>query len=393
MKIALVRKTYSNFGGAERYVASLAEHLVALKHEVHIFANEWKIEKKQDSRLSVHSSRIVFHKIPIIGGLSVLEVLSFAINSIQLIKKEHFDIVHSFERTLYQDIYRAGDGCHKEWLKQRTKIDPWYKLMSNKLNPLHLSLLWIEKKIFKYGNYKIIIANSKRGKDEIIKHYKVPSERIKVIYNAVDMDRFNMNNRAEVRMEVRNSLGISSRDRVAIFVGSGFKRKGLAATIKSLARVNQEIKLIVIGKDKVGPYRFLAKKMGIEKQVNFLGPITAVEKYYCASDLFIFPTIYEPFSNVCLEAMASGLPVVTSRINGASEVLEEGKNGYIIENPVDPVEIGEKIQRGFKLNRQLVQNFNSELLQQFSWERHLRQLFDIYESITNKNHVYSCKLQ
>ena len=389
MKIALVRKTYSNFGGAERYVASLAEHLVALKHEVHIFANEWKIEKKQDSRLRMHSSQIVFHKIPIINGLSVLEVLSFAINSKQLIKKESFDIIHSFERTIYQDVYRAGDGCHREWLKQRTKIDPWYKLMSNRLNPLHLSLLWIEKKIFEHGNYKIIIANSKRGKDEIIKHYGVPSKKIKVIYNAVDTNRFNLNNPAEIRMKVRNSLGILSKDRVLLFVGSGFKRKGLAATIKSLAKLKSGIKLIVIGKDRVGPYRSIVKRMGIEKHVNFVGPITDVEKYYCAGDLLISPTIYEPFSNVCLEAMASGLPVITSRINGASEVLEKGKNGYIIENPLDPVEIGEKIQRGFKLNRRLVQNFNSELLQQFSWERHLRQLFDIYESITNKNNLYA----
>jgi len=120
-----------------------------------------------------------------------------------------------------------------------------------------------------------------------------------------------------------------------------------------------------------------------------VGPVTDVEKYYCAGDLFIFPTIYEPFSNVCLEAMASGLPVITSRINGASEVLEEGKNGYIIENPIDPVEIAKKTQRGFKLDRRLVQNFNSELLQQFSWEKHLRQLFDIYESITNKNKLHA----
>ena len=384
MKIALIRKCYTDFGGAERYTAALAEHLLKSGHEVHVFANEWKIGKKETA-----SSLIVFHRVPMLKGLSVLEALSFAINSRRMLKREWFDIIHSFERTIYQDIYRAGDGCHREWLKQRTKIDPWYKLISNRLNPLHLSLLWIEKKIFEHGNYKIIIANSKRGKDEIIEHYGVPSKKIKVIYNAVDTNRFNLNNPAEIRMKVRNSLGISARDRVLLFVGSGFKRKGLAATIKSLAKLKSGIKLIVIGKDRVGPYRSIVKRMGIEKHVNFVGPVTDVERYYCAADLFIFPTIYEPFSNVCLEAMASGLPVITSRINGASEVLEEGKNGYIIENPIDPVEIGKKIQMGFKLNRRLVQNFNSELLQQFSWEKHLRQLFDIYESITNKNKLHA----
>lgn len=384
MKIALIRKYYTDFGGAERYTAALAEHLFKSGHEVHVFANEWKIGKKETA-----SDLIVFHRVPMLKGLSVLEVLSFAQNSRRMLKRERFDIIHSLERTIYQDIYRAGDGCHREWLKQRTKIDPWYKLISNRLNPLHLSLLWIEKKIFEHGNYKMIIANSKRGKDEIIEYYGVPSEKIKVIYNAVDTNRFNLNNPAEIRMKVRNSLGISSKDRVLLFVGSGFKRKGLAVTIKSLAKLKSGIKLIVIGKDRVGHYRSIVKRIGIEKYVNFIGPIIDVEKYYCAGDLLIFPTIYEPFSNVCLEAMASGLPVVTSRINGASEALEEGKNGYIIENPIDPVEIGKKIQMGFKLNRRLVQNFNSELLQQFSWEKHLRQLFDIYESITNKNNLYA----
>lgn len=389
MRIALVRKEYSDFGGAERYVASLAEHLVESGHRVHVFADEWKIGNRQDARHNTHSSQIVFHKVPVIKGLSVLHVLSFAIYSRRLLRKEAFDVIHSFERTPYQDIYRAGDGCHREWLRQRTRIDPWYQSMSNTLNPLHLSLLWIEKQIFKNGNYKMIIANSKRGKDEIIQHYGVPPEKIKVIYNAIDTKRLSLTNPAEVRMQVRMQHGISSKDQVLLFVGSDFKRKGLAAAIESLARLKSGIRLIVIGKDRAGPYRSMAKRMGIGERVNFLGLRSDVERYYCAGDLFVFPTIYEPFSNVCLEAMASGLPVITSRVNGASEVLEEGQNGYIIEDPVDPIEISEKIRKGLKLSRSLVDNFNSELLRQFSWEKHLTQLLDIYESIGDKNRLHA----
>ena len=87
--------------------------------------------------------------------------------------------------------------------------------------------------------------------------------------------------------------------------------------------------------------------------------------------------------------MASGLPVITSRVNGASELLKEGKNGYIIENPIDPIEISKKIQKGLKLNRRSMQNFNSELLKRFSWEKHLAQVLDIYESIRDKNRLHA----
>jgi len=379
MKIALIRKYYTNFGGAERYTAALAEHLLDAGHEVHVFANEWKIGKEETA-----VGQIVFHRVPMLKGLSVLEVLSFALNSRRMLKRERFDIIHSFERTIYQDVYRAGDGCHREWLIQRKKIDPWYKTITNAINPLHLSLLWIEKKIFREGNYRVIIAISKRGKEEIAKHYGVPPEKIKVIYNAIDMDRFDFKNKAKTRAEVRKAIGIPEDAPLFIFVGSGFRRKGLPATIRALTRLDARMSLMVIGRDGTAHYRSLAKKEGVEKRVFFMGPVVDVERYYCASDLFVFPTVYEPFGNVCLEAMAAGLPVVTSRISGASEVLDEGKNGYVIEDPTDCDEIAGKIQMGLELEPRFVRDLNAEKLRKYSWDTYLNQLSIIYEGINEK---------
>ena len=173
---------------------------------------------------------------------------------------------------------------------------------------------------------------------------KCRPEKIKVVYNAIDTNRFDLKDQEATRNEVRQALGILQTTPVLLFVGSGFKRKGLPSAIRALARVDSEARLIVIGKDRISPYRALAKKEGVEKRVIFLGPLADVEQYYCASDLFVFPTIYEPFGNVCLEAMAAGIPLVTSRICGGSEVLDEGKNGYIIDDPTDPIEIAHKIR-------------------------------------------------
>lgn len=383
MKVALIRQKYTDFGGAERYAAALAGHLLDAGHEVHVFANEWKGGKEQTG-----TGRIVFHRVPMLRGLSVLEVLSFALNSRKMLERERFDIIHSFERTLKQDIYRAGDGCHREWLQQRMKIDPPYKYFVNKINPLHLLLLWIEGQIFKEGNYRMIVANSVRGKHEIIKHYGVPPEKIQVVYNAVDTDRFNRIDANEIRRQVRKSLGTSLDDRVLIYVGSGFKRKGVAAAIASLAKLHSDTHLVVIGKDRISPYQTIAKKNAVESRVHFVGPVVDVERYYWAGDLFVFPTVYEPFSNVCLEAMASGLPVVTSRMNGASEVIQEGKNGYVVENPTDPSEIAEKVGLGLALDRLSVEVRNRELLNNFTWEDQLRKITDIYAEVAGSDTHY-----
>ena len=108
-----------------------------------------------------------FIDVPMLKWLSVLQVMTFAVNVRRMLKRQQFDIIHSFERTLYQDIYRAGDGCHREWLAQRRKIDPPGKSILHRINPLHIALLWIEKQIFKEGNYKAIMANSQGGKKKL----------------------------------------------------------------------------------------------------------------------------------------------------------------------------------------------------------------------------------
>ncbi len=125
----------------------------------------------------------------------------------------------------------------------------------------------------------------------------------------------------------------------------------------------------------------MRKKEGVEKRVIFLGPLADVERYYCASDLFIFPTIYEPFGNVCLEAMAAGIPLVTSRICGGSELLDEGKNGYIIDDPTNPVEIADKIENGLTLERKTICDYNRQVLPAYSWKRYLEEMSVLYEDL------------
>jgi UDP-glucose:(heptosyl)LPS alpha-1,3-glucosyltransferase len=380
MKIALIREKYTDFGGAERYVASLAENLALRGHEIEIFTRTWKT-RNNDGNSGTPSFHPVLRRVPILKGPSFLQILSFALNVRKMLQRDRYDIIHSFERTLYQDIYRAGDGCHKEWLAQRRKIDPPGKGILHQINPLHRTLLWIEKQIFSEKGCRAVMTNSRRGKKEIIDLYGVPEEKISVIYTPVDSKRFFRERREESRVKLLQQFSIKPECSLLLFVGSGFKRKGLTATLKALPLLPFPVHLLVVGKDRLSPYKRLAENLGIEKTVTFTGPITDVVPYYQGADLFIFPTIYEPFSNVCIEAMAAGLPVVTSRINGASEVLREGENGYIIEDPLDPAEIAVKIRLGLTIPINKIAETNCGVLDQLTWENHIEQVLALYRIV------------
>ena len=198
MKIALIRKKYSDFGGAELYIKRLAEELADSGNEVHFFANSWEIKK--------NSKVIIFHKIPIIKAFSLFSLLSFFLFLKIKLRKEDFDIVHSFEKTLSQDIYRAGDGCHKEWLLQRSQYRSLWKNLMVKINPFHICVLSIEKSIFKKENYRFIIANSEMVKENIMRHYHVPEKKIRIIYNSIDTERFNPEHQEKFTMMTYSSL-------------------------------------------------------------------------------------------------------------------------------------------------------------------------------------------
>jgi UDP-glucose:(heptosyl)LPS alpha-1,3-glucosyltransferase len=382
MKIAFVRKIYTPFGGAERYLSQLIDRLAEQGHEVHIFAHKWETGPRERKGNPLNPT---FHRVPMIGAPSFLEALSFALFSRRLLQQEEFEVIHSFERTLYQDVYRAGDGCHREWLLQREKIDPWYKTASHPLNPLHRTLLFLERRMFASPRLKRIVANSQRGKAEIMRHYGVAENKIEVIYNGVDLETYHPRNRDLFHDSQRREMGIPEEGWVILFLGSGFRRKGLGGLIDAFAKVGVEIPgavLIVAGKDRHREYRDAARKLGMEKRVHFLGPTQKAKELYAISDLFALPTLYDPFSNACLEAMATGVPVLTSYQNGVSELIADGKNGLLVSEATDSSSIAEKIRRFYHApDRNAWRAEARRVSEEFSIERAVNRLLDIYAEL------------
>ncbi len=372
MRIGIIRKRYTFHGGAEKFSQSFIEKLAAKGHEIHVFAIEWQ----KDNTVG----NIYFHKIPAITCNSFVRDLTFAASSFFILKKQRkqLDIIQSHDRTLYQDIYRSVDGCHIEWLRQRwTRIGPWKKI-SVVINPYHWLVLGLESMIFSGHRYKKIVAISEFVKRLIMKHYRVDGKDIEVIYNGVDIERFHPGNRALYREEVRNKYALNDGDFVILFVGSGFERKGVKYLLSAVELIKEPLTVLIVGRGPESKFAKFVKK----QRVIFCGPQGDIHKYYAASDIFVFPTSYEPFGNVHLEALASGLPVITTRLSGASEIIRDNVQGFVVDRPEDIRNIAEGIRllmNGDERRRMSLEA--RRLSEQFSFEGYIAKMLELYDSI------------
>jgi UDP-glucose:(heptosyl)LPS alpha-1,3-glucosyltransferase len=373
MKVAVVRYKYVNYGGAEGFVDQYTNQLAKVGHEVHIFAHQW--EKVGHPHLQVHP-------VPAWTFNSLVRSLSFSWFATREVRKQNFDIVQSHERIFYQDIYRAGDGCHREWLEQRKKFLSPAKRFFLALNPFHRLILFMEKRLFEKGGCRKIVAISEMVKKDIQKHYRVPDDKIAVVYNGVSLERFHPENKKRYRVLIREKLKIPEDEILILFVGSGFERKGLKFLIQSLEFLaSDNWRLLLMGKGNWNRYLNFASQEN-QKKIHCQDPVDDVEKYYAAADIFVLPSIYEPFGNANLEALASGLPVVTSAHSGAAEILECGENGMVVENPSNPKEIAENIDPLFDpaVRESMGQNART-LAENFTQERNIREMMEVYHKV------------
>jgi UDP-glucose:(heptosyl)LPS alpha-1,3-glucosyltransferase len=331
MRIALVHRRFTTHGGTERYLVGLTEYLVRAGHEVHVYSNEIR----KDLRDAM--PEVTFHYMPIIKLGGLLKVVSLCLSAHMLVPRQRFDIVQGFGRTLVQDVMRAGGGCHHVYFKLLQRESTRFKRFLLWLSLRHRFTLWVERFQYHFPHYRRIIAVSGRVRDELIDTMGVDPKRVEVVYNGVDLDRFNPGGRVQFRTTVRKAHGVPEEAHVALFLGTGYRRKGLFTALRAFSQVaNNRHWMMVVGRDTAeAQYRHLARILGIDGRVVFCGPTSEPERYYAAADVFVLPTRYEPFGNVCLEAMAAGLPVITTAVNGAAEVFPPEVLDLVLSDPQD----------------------------------------------------------
>ena len=251
------------------------------------------------------------------------------------------DVLMSLERIWRCDVYRAGDGVHQAWLNRRRKFEMPLQRFVRGINRKHQDILELEKSLFAKAGAGHVVANSEMVKREIVDLYGYPAGKIDVVRTGVPLENFRLD--PELREKSRVELKLKPDEIALLFAGSGWERKGLRFAIEAFELTqDRRLRLFVAGRGDARGYR--PKRFFTKEPVQFLGEIADLRPIYAAADIFILPTVYDPFSNACLEALASGLPVITTTDNGFSEIIENGVQGSIVDPPSNIIALRDAIR-------------------------------------------------
>jgi glycosyltransferase involved in cell wall biosynthesis len=258
--------------------------------------------------------------------------------------------------------------------KRRTGYYGWL------LNPSNLWVAWRDWWMLGGGRYRKVVAISERVRRQLKQYYNVPDERIVTIPNGINLSRFSPEN-ARSRDAVRRSFGVPEDIPLLLFVGSQYRLKGLEFAIRALAEMETKAVLLVVGADAAAPFKRLAEQLGVSDRVIFAGARSDLPTIYPAADAFVFPTLYETFALVCLEAMASGLPVLASPVGGIEDYLRDGENGLHIQR--DATEIAAKLDRLLN-DRELhagLRKAGIATAQDYAWEKIAQQYLNLFDEL------------
>ena len=316
LTIAFVRRGYSPSGGAEAYLKRLAKGIVDTGHAAQLVTTEdwpkdaWPVGSV--THLGAQSPR------------------AFADELEKMRSQLGCDLLFSLERVWRCDVYRAGDGVHKAWLTRRRKFEMPLQQFVRGINRKHQDILQLEESLFAKSEAGRVIANSEMVKNEIVDLYRYPADKIDIVRTGVPLDSFHFE--PQLRQTSRADLKVNGDEILLLFAGSGWERKGLRFAIEALELCrDRKLRLLVAGRGDARAYK--PRRFFTREPVQFLGEVADLRRIYAAADIFILPSIYDPFSNACLEALASGLPVITTRANGFSEIIENGVHGSIVDLP------------------------------------------------------------
>jgi UDP-glucose:(heptosyl)LPS alpha-1,3-glucosyltransferase len=326
LKIALTHIRQAYTGGTENYLNQLAVYLAERGQEVTIICRRHEAPPHP-------AVRFVVLRPPTLGVGH--RVWRFARDVASHLDRHPYDLVYGLGRTWRQDVLRLGGGCHLSYLaRSRPYTASWSQRYLGSGLLKHSLYRWIERRTLSPQTRQVIVCNSAMVGDDIEARYGVPRERIAVIGNGVDLKRFHPAHKSSLGRQLRRECGFEEGDTVLLFLGSGYKRKGLDLLLEAMPAVMRQhprARLLVVGYDRqTAVFERLARDLGVARRTAFLGGRRDVEACYAASDLYILPTRYDPFANATLEAMATGLPVITTPANGGSEVISPGVHGDLV---------------------------------------------------------------
>jgi len=319
MHIALVRRHCTlKKGGAERYCVNLFRSLQKLGHRVTVVGESIDEDLRRE---------VEFLRVPVLKLNSWTRNHSFFVNAGHVLRQHPFDVVHGLSRVDGLDTFRLTERLQIHWVQMyyRNPVARWLQMW----NPRHRVVFDLEQRIFGPRGVRRVIVQSQLDARLLRHYFGVEESRIRRILNGVDVTTFHPGARA-AQAEIRREWDLGQSP-VLAFASMDFRGKGLDTLLDAMARLeHRDARLLVLGQGRSGPFLRQARRLGIAHRVRFAGRQAAIQRFYGAADLFVLPTIYEPFPNVNLEAMACGTPVITTATSGGAEIIREGVTGYLI---------------------------------------------------------------
>ncbi len=326
LEIVFIKYHLNTYGGLEKHFYHILNAFLKKGYKITILTMN-NAQKKSSKNLKI----ITFRSFKI---FKFLKLKIFDFKCFLWIKKNRPKTIFSFDRVSIFTHTRLGNGLHISYLKRKKLFETSFKSLLNRINPFHRAILKIEKKGFKQKKLKKVIVNSKMVQEELLKEYNFDPHKIKVIPNGVEYKEMEKDflNWEKQKLSFAKKLNLDPKNFHFLFIGNDYKRKGLKLLLKALSHIrDKNFHLSVIGKDKkINKYISFAKKHKIDKKVSFFGPRKDTLKFFMLSDCFILPTLYDPFANVVIEALAMGVFVITSKYNGAKQIITN-ENGFVLD--------------------------------------------------------------
>jgi UDP-glucose:(heptosyl)LPS alpha-1,3-glucosyltransferase len=330
MRIALVHMRHAETGGTERYLNHMAAYLATVGHDVTIVCRRHAAAPHAAVRF------VVLHQ-PALGRMQRMRVFAKAVA--RHLEETPYDLVFGLGKTWGHDVVRVGGGCHQSWMELGRKARrQWMGVRFDRQWFTMRLALRLEAQALTHERVTRIMTNSHMVKTDVMQRYGIAPDRITVVHNGVDLERFHPRHRCAARSTLRRWCGFEDDHIVVLFLGTGYYRKGLDRLFRvfpALLRARPEARLLVVGRDgQLRRWQRFAERLKVAPYIRFLGGRQDTEVCYGASDLYVLPTRYDPFANTTLEALASGLPVITTETNGGSEVMQDGVHGAVLGGTV-----------------------------------------------------------
>ncbi|MFC1676473.1 glycosyltransferase family 4 protein [Planctomycetota bacterium] len=385
-KVAIIiERANIMLGGAERSAFELSQALTAKGFDVQLLAATGQANSDAIHVLSKdkHANRVC---------LSAFE------DSLKAhFTRNSYDIIHSFLPLTFADIYQPRGGSYAEAVLRnaasyQSNFMKTYKRITSFANFRRTRLLCAEKEMCKKTDGPVIVALSEYVAEQFQRHYNIRQKRITIIPNGVRTDKpVSTKDAQQLRSQILAKLNLKEADQPALFlfVANNFRLKGLRPLIKAFAsvwqtRTSRRPYLVVAGHDKSYKFRHLAKKIGIDKKIVFLGPIRHIQNALSVTDVAVLPTFYDPASRFILEALAADKPVITTRFNGAADLFVNDRHGKIIDTPENIIALTQALRyfTETKNIQQTAQNIiDDNIKEKVSIDRAAEQVTSLYEQL------------